>query len=131
MVDWWPDEELTRADIDRATSGGECDVLLTHDAPAGFDVPDLPPRSTWEPAELHRAEFHRGLLREVVEVVRPWVLFHGHFHSRYDDQLCLPDGHTVSVTGLANEWTGADGFLAVRMSQLQARGGPGEAGSGS
>lgn len=114
MVDWWPDEELTREDLDRAVSDGACDVLLAHDAPAGVDIPNLPPRNIWEPVELRRADNHRELVRQVVEVVRPRVLCHGHFHSRYD-RLSLSDGHRVEVTGLANEWTGADGFVDVSM----------------
>jgi hypothetical protein len=112
-VDWWPDEELTRADLDRAIDGGACDVMLTHDAPSGVDVPGLPPASTWEPAEIDRANRHRDLLHEVVDAVRPARLVHGHFHSRYDAELVTAGGHRLSVTGLANEWTGPDGCLEL------------------
>jgi hypothetical protein len=117
-VDWWPDEELTGADLDRAISGGACDVMLTHDAPTGVDVPGLPPASIWEPEEVERAARHRDLLREVVDTVRPARLVHGHFHSRYDAELRLGCGHRVSVTGLSNEWTGSDGCLTVDVGSL-------------
>jgi hypothetical protein len=118
MRDWWPHEELTRTDIDRAVRDGRCDVMLTHDAPAGIDVPNLPPPGTWDPDEVRRADDHRERLLEIVEQVRPRMLFHGHFHSRYDDHLRLSDGYTVDVTGLANEWTGTDGFIDVDRAAL-------------
>lgn len=117
-VDWWPEEELTRADVDHAIAGGVCDVMLTHDSPTGVDVPGLPPASTWDAVEVERAGRHRDLLREVVDAVRPRRLIHGHFHSRYDAELRLDGGHLVSVTGLANEWTGSDGCLALDVSSL-------------
>lgn len=117
-VDWWPDEELTRADLARAIGGGACDVMLTHDAPSGIDVPGLPPTSTWQPAEVERAHRHRDLLREVVDAVQPKGLVHGHFHSRYDAELAVDGGHRVSVIGLANEWTGSDACLEVDVGSL-------------
>lgn len=121
--DWWPEEEITRDDIDRAVGGGRCDVMLTHDAPAGVDVPGLPPASTWDPGEIERADRHRDLLREVVESVQPAWLFHGHFHSRYDGTLRLSNGHQLSVVGLANEWTGSDGYLELDVAADLLRGG--------
>jgi Calcineurin-like phosphoesterase len=113
MLDWWSDEELSPRDFDRAIAGGPCDVLLSHDAPAGVEVPNLPPRSTWDPVELHRADNHRSVVREIVDATRPAFIFHGHFHSRYDAQLELADGHTVNVTGLSNEQTGTDNYIEL------------------
>lgn len=117
-VDWWPDEELTSADLDRAISGGGCDVMLTHDAPTGVDVPGLPPVSTWEPTEVERAARHRDLLRKVVDAVQPRWLFHGHFHSRYDAELQTSGGGMVAVTGLANEWTGFRACVELDLSAM-------------
>lgn len=117
-VDWWSAEELTCEDIDRAIRGGACDVMLSHDAPSGIDVPGVPAPSSWDPEEIKRANYHRSLLRTVVDEVRPTWLFHGHFHSRYDTTLRLADGHQVRVSGLANDWTGTDGYHAVDLDQL-------------
>lgn len=114
-IDWWPAEELARTEADRAISGGPCDVMLTHDAPAGVEVPGLPPESTWVPEEVERAERHRNLLREVVDAVRPATLFHGHFHSRYEGELDLASGGRLHITGLANEWTRTDGYVVVDL----------------
>lgn len=119
-VDWWPAEGLTDADHDRAVRGGVCDVMLTHDAPSGIDVPGIPAPSTWDPDEVERADQHRVRLREVVDAVRPTWLFHGHFHSRYDATLWTGGGHQVRVSGLSNDWTGADGYLILDLERLRA-----------
>lgn len=98
-VEWWPEEEITFRDAQAATSGGRADFMLTHDCPAGVDIPDLPPASTWAPAELNRANAHRQVLRAVVHEVRPQRLFHGHFHVRHDAVL-RGEGYETAITGL-------------------------------
>lgn len=117
-VSWWPGEEITWADAQRAVEGGETDVLLTHDCPAGVDIPGLPPASVWPPEELRRANAHRALLRTVVDELRPTHLFHGHFHSRYDAELPLPGGPAVAVTGLDCDGTGAGAYQLVDLDVL-------------
>jgi len=100
---WWPEERLTDDDIAVALRGGPADVLISHDAPLGVDVPD-PRRGRWPEAALAEADEHRALLRVVVDGVRPRQLWHGHFHVQYDADLALPvvDGgeSTCAVHGL-------------------------------
>lgn len=98
-VSWWPEEEITMDDARRAIEGGPVDHMVTHDCPAGVDIPGLPPASIWPPAELDRANAHRRLLRQVVDEVRPKRLWHGHFHSAYEDVL-LGEGYETRVVGL-------------------------------
>lgn len=81
---WWPEEELTLGEAYRASEGGKVDIMLTHDAPDGVDIPGLG-EYTWPEAELIRAEAHREKISAVVDAVAPEVLFHGHFHRRYFD----------------------------------------------
>jgi hypothetical protein len=119
-IDWWPAEELTDDDVDGAIRGGGCEVLLTHDAPSGIDVPGIPPPSAWEAEEVERADQHRRRLRQVVDAVRPTWLFHGHFHSRYGATLQIVDGHRVQVSGLSNDWSGSDGFLVLDLERMRA-----------
>jgi predicted phosphodiesterase len=81
---WWPEEELTLGEAYRASEGGKVDIMLTHDAPDGVDIPGLG-EYTWPENELIRAENHREKISAVVDAVAPEVLFHGHFHRMYTD----------------------------------------------
>src|SRR4029078_12562241 len=38
---WWPQETITAQDIAACEHGGKTDVLLSHDCPAGVDIPHL------------------------------------------------------------------------------------------
>lgn len=49
---WFPQEAIGDADIERAEQGGPADVLISHDAPAGWTIPNLAPR----PAAVEMAE---------------------------------------------------------------------------
>lgn len=82
---WWSQEEITERDVAAATADGFVDVMLTHDCPAGVPIPGL--TEGWDPHELLRAHAHQQRLARVVHAVRPELLIHGHFHTRYDDRL--------------------------------------------
>lgn len=107
MFNWWEGETVTLAQAFQVIEGGEADVMLTHDAPAGWDIPGL--NNTGFPeSELWSAAAHRELLAMVAKHVRPRALFHGHFHRRYSlasapvrPQLSAPVAHRItSVEGL-------------------------------
>ena len=40
----------------------------------------------------------------------------GHFHSGYGAERHLTSGRLLTVTGLANEWTGSDGYLELDVA---------------
>jgi Calcineurin-like phosphoesterase len=80
-VDWWPEEEITYRQAADVTEAGHADVMVCHDAPLGVPLKLMAPPSFWEPADLRRSDNHRRLLREVVEVVQPQYLLHGHYHQ--------------------------------------------------
>lgn len=103
-VSWWPEEEITAGQVIAVAQGGPVDVMLTHDCPAGIDIPGLPPASAWPAEELVRANAHRRVLRSVVDEVVPARLWHGHFHVRHDAVL-HGAGYMTAVTGL-NDNTG-------------------------
>lgn len=109
---WWPEETISYADIQRARSG-PVDVMVTHDCPAGVTVPNLPPDSVWDPQELANATTHREILASICADVRPDLLYHGHFHSRYSGVVRLED-HEFAVEGLGSNHEGlADNLLVV------------------
>lgn len=117
-VTWWPGEEISWADAQRTIDGGEADVMLTHDCPQGVTIPGLPAAASWSAVELHRAQAHRHLLRQVVDEVRPTHLLHGHFHVRHDAELVLDDGLSVAVTGLDRDGTMARAYTHVNLDDL-------------
>lgn len=115
--DWFPAEEITWAQAENMIAGGSVDVLVTHDCPAGVDIPDLPPPSQWAPEELRRAQNHRDLLRAVVDQIRPTHLFHGHYHVRYDAELDL-GGLQTAVCGLDRDQSMSRGYRTYDLDAL-------------
>lgn len=118
---WFPEETLTRADVNRALAAGSVDVMITHDAPAGVAIPGLRPHE-WPRADTRSADAHRELLRTVADELRPRWLFHGHYHKRYVDQLAGAD-YRCTVHGLADN-NAAELQRAVHVQPLRLLGVP-------
>jgi hypothetical protein len=116
-VDWWPQESLTVNDCMRAVEGGRADYMLTHDTPAGYDVPGIPPPGTFPIRAIVEAEEHRDLLQVVVDDIRPTWLYHGHFHSRYSHQLPGFSGEDYCfIEGLDKDGSpGSDNWIDVYL----------------
>jgi predicted phosphodiesterase len=93
-VSWWPEEEITYAEADRAIDGGKVTVMLTHDLPLGVELTWDRKRKFWE------AEPNRKMVRGVIDEVRPKWCFHGHLHWRQTTLLPLAGGHMVRVESL-------------------------------
>lgn len=87
---WWPQEDITPADIERTIEGGYADVMVAHDAPYG--VPQIEKHifgnpMGFEEEDLKYAEQGRQKMASVVDVVRPRLFFHGHYHKKIDDRI--------------------------------------------
>lgn len=95
---WHKEERITEAQATQVKGGGLCDVLISHDCPAGVSIPGLHP-DDFPMIEILRAEEHRALLREVVDVIKPRAIWHGHYHVRYRQTPNFGYG-PVAVTGL-------------------------------
>jgi Icc-related predicted phosphoesterase len=97
---WWPEEELTAADIKLAVAGGPVDVMLTHDAPSGVEIPGINAETDkmWPWQELARANENRARLGRVVDELTPHRLLHGHFHIAYDARRGI-----TAVSGLGTD----------------------------
>lgn len=112
-VSYFFDECLTAEDVKVASAGGHADVLLCHDAPAGWNIPGLPPLgelpAAWQKEEPACAQ-HRETLREIYEAIKPAQVVHGHYHSRYSKAVDESWG-TVFVDGLNCD--GFNGSLAI------------------
>lgn len=119
--DWFPQEALTTGQVYRAVADGPVDVMVTHDCPAGVDIPGLGTDRAW-PAEAYvEAQAHRELLRAAVDEVRPTHLFHGHFHRRYSAELPLAGGLVCQVEGLDMNGSMTRGYLHLDLDILVAQ----------
>lgn len=105
---YWPEEEVTPDQIEDllqdAYKLGPVDVLLTHDAPFGVNVPGINHgvyTPSWSRVELERAWAHRQLLLPVVQALKPSLLLHGHFHIKYQGYADAFNNKT-RVVGLAD-----------------------------
>lgn len=99
---WFPEERINDSDIAAIVAGGHADILITHDAPAGWRIPGAwsegSPPSSWC-TELLSCDEHRGRVREVLELVTPSTLIHGHYHVAYQ-QRSLESWGTLDTFGL-------------------------------
>src|SRR5690625_4477298 len=112
---WWPDEVLTSADIDVAVQVGKADFMVTHDAPDKVFIPGLQ-SGMFPPALIYKSQLRRAVLGDVVDQVRPDVLFHGHYHVRYTDERPLPGGGVTRIIGLADDgWHLLDNFMVLNF----------------
>jgi hypothetical protein len=128
---WWPQEEITEADVIRSCEGGPVDVMFTHDAP------DCPPKlasmlqtteSTWRRAfgtrwdrELApRSKKCRQAISAIANEVSPTLLVHGHYHWRYDDVW-----NGIDIIGLDCDGTASESWIILDTETLRtARGHP-------
>lgn len=84
---WFPEERINDSDIEAVAAGGHADILITHDAPSGWRIPGTALEGSLEDSwelELPTCEQHRERVREVLELVTPSTLIHGHYHSAYE-----------------------------------------------
>lgn len=78
--DWFPEEQVTEDDVNKAVSAGHVDVLLTHDAPGLVwespvsGVPDY---------LLKESELTRDRIKQVIAHTEPSLNVHGHHHKSY------------------------------------------------
>ena len=101
-VNWFPEERINVSDISAVAAGGHADILITHDAPSGWQIPGIrserPLPTSWY-LELPSCAEHRERVREVIELVTPSTLIHGHYHSAYQ-QRSVESWGTLDTFGL-------------------------------
>jgi hypothetical protein len=92
--DWWKEEMIRDSDLERLHRSAGADVMICHDAPDGGTravqrIIDTPwGQSMWSPVGLNYAALGRALMNQAVEIVKPKMFFHGHYHvadERYDE----------------------------------------------
>lgn len=112
-VDWFLDEQITDADIDLVAAAGPADILVTHDAPSGYQIPGLGPRHElpieWQ-HRLESCEAHRLRINEAIAHTGASTVIHGHYHSAYRRDVDV-DGRHIDMIGL--DCDGTRGAFAV------------------
>lgn len=103
---WFPGETITDEDVVKCLAGGETDVLVSHDCPAGVTIP----LDVWEAEHggldiLPETDANRERLRTVVDYCRPELVIHGHWHRQIQDAIEHEDGFLTNVLGLS--WDGS------------------------
>lgn len=84
---WFPEERISDVEIAAVASRGHADILVTHDAPSGWRIPGIESQGLLQASwylEMPTCDEHRERVREVLELVTPSVLIHGHYHSAYE-----------------------------------------------
>jgi hypothetical protein len=87
QVSWWPQEAITRAEVEACIAGGKVDVLFTHDInlevrmEGAFAHEDLP-------LEVRNAVYGNQLaLQRIVDATQPTLQVHGHWHYPCDQRI--------------------------------------------
>jgi predicted phosphodiesterase len=120
---WWPEETISIAEAEAACEGGEVDVVLSHDSPAG--VRNAIGGTTAGNKDLWPESYaNRRVLRAVVDEVRPRLLLHGHYHHRNSEVLELDDGWKVNVEGLGRDGMGHKAFVTLETPSLRVTNSP-------
>lgn len=108
---WWRGEVASTREVTQVVRGGAADVLITHDIPAGADLPFPPDPPDWW--DVTGANSHRDRLRSAVEGIRPAWVIGGHMHFRHTTDMYLDDGHRVAVEVLDQVEKGVTGNLLI------------------
>lgn len=97
---WWQTELITHEQID-ACGTDKVDILISHDAPLGFDLPAL----AFKEVALETYA-NRGRLATIADNTSPNMLIHGHYHHRYGGWWENRHGKKVRIEGLGADLDG-------------------------
>jgi Icc-related predicted phosphoesterase len=109
---WWEEELLTDRDIAKAKAVGHADIIIAHDCPQSVL---LDHRVLWKKAEAETQE-NRTKLQDVIDTVKPKLVFHGHYHQRYTD-IGGHEDHAFEVQGLGRDGMGEASFTVLDLTQ--------------
>ena len=105
-ISWWPGEQISLGEVWNTREGGHADVFLAHDCPSGVPLFGGHKAGTgnWGYEDIAYAVKSRDSLRDAVDVVKPDLLLHGHYHFLADYTTELLDNvdekYTLHSVGL-------------------------------
>lgn len=102
---WWPQETITRKQVDAALLKPPVDIMISHDCPARVHIPGK--------QGYPMGDRNRALLQQVVDAWRPQLLVCGHWHLRQTATMYHDDYNAqtrVEILDAENN----DSYLLVR-----------------
>ncbi len=107
LLDWWPQESLTRYDFDEAIKGGKVDVVLAHDCPNGVAIPGIndDDPNGWPQEDIYASQVHRELVGEICDLTKPDLWINGHYHVRHSGLRNAKDGWKTQIEILDRDHT--------------------------
>ena len=115
-ISWWREEAITAGDIYRLAAGGSAEVMLAHDAPVGISTLEDSHRTgnKWSLEGLAYSDESRRMMSAAVDIVRPQMFFHGHYHRDYRETVMMGEsGSNFNVDFVGMNMNGREGNLAV------------------
>lgn len=92
-IDWWSNEQISLSDIEGAAHiQSPVDVVLSHDCPISVDISKY-----LDYKRDIKTHGNRQKLQDIVEILKPKMLFHGHYHQRIDSTGIHPEDTFQSV----------------------------------
>lgn len=86
--DWFPQELLTEADVEKSQTIGEVDILFTHDIhDMSFAQQAIFLRGGDTLKNNTPAQNNRKKLQAIVDNLQPKVIIHGHYHIAYSARI--------------------------------------------
>lgn len=82
-VDWFPQETITDADVDKAIQAGKADVLVSHDAPFESKIVDKHLNPYWGQQAVEDTYTNRHRLSMILNKCGASMVIHGHLHYHY------------------------------------------------
>lgn len=115
---FWFEEMIENEEVDRSIRGGKVDVMLAHDLPSGVDMAAIMNHRGFRYTAIPSSEWNRDQLRKVVDEVRPDYFYHGHYHTRYRQDIVVARNHLMQVRGLGCNGMGADSWTIIDTADL-------------
>lgn len=109
---WFWEEMITIDDV-IACGDEKVDIMLTHDIPAGVPMREIMARYGRGFSNINEAYRNTMYVRDVVDLVNPEYLIHGHYHLKYQHIL---DNNYTNVVGLCCDGSGRESFVVVDLS---------------
>lgn len=103
---WFPEEEMSDIDMDEFLKDTTpVDVMLTHDKPRGANP-------EWNRKDFPECWPNQDRLQRAVMALQPKLLFHGHLHYDYEQDIrCGDDDKFTNVVGLAADGEKNSGYI--------------------
>lgn len=101
-VSWWPQEEITYADVDKCAQAGAAHVLLTHDFPWESNCMDRHLDPYWGEWAQTKVIESRKKVSDILLASHAQYHFHGHLHLDHLEIISLNSQQQVVLKGLAH-----------------------------